>query len=164
LWAELPWRWGWACWPAAAAAKPPTTTLQELLQFVNDRIAGYQHAAYESNNTELRTYYQRLVQQSQQFADNLNAQLQHQGNAPETGTTLKGKLYRTWMDTKAIITGSDEEAILHSNIYGEEWALKAYQDALRNRSLSGNIRQTIEHQYDTSKRTYKRLNQLAHQL
>ena len=140
------------------------TTLHELLPFVNDRIAGYERAVAESSDLELRTYYQELVRQSHQFANNLNAQLQQQGATPETGTTLKGKLYRTWMDTKAVITGGDEEAILHSNIYGEEWAIKAYQDALRSHNLSASVRQAIHHQYDTSKRTHTRLNQLAHQL
>lgn len=139
------------------------TTLHELLLFVNDRIAGYERAVAESSDLELRTYYQQLVQQSHQFANNLNAQLHQQGDTPETGTTLKGKLYRTWMDTKAVVTGGDEAAILQSNIYGEEWAIKAYQDALRSHTLSGSVRQSIHQQYDTSKRTYKRLNQLASQ-
>ena len=136
------------------------TTIQELLHFVNDRIAGYERAVAESKDLDLRTYYQQLVSQSQQFADNLNRQLQREGGAPETGTTLKGQLYRAWMDTKAAVTGSDEKAILGSNVYGEEWAIKAYQDALRNRSLSGTIRQAIQHQYDTAQRTYQRLKQL----
>ena len=136
------------------------TTIQELLHFVNDRIAGYERAVAESKDLDLRTYYQQLVSQSQQFADNLNRQLQREGGAPETGTTLKGKLYRAWMDTKAAVTGSDEKAILGSNVYGEEWAIKAYQDALRDRSLSGTIRQAIQHQYDTAQRTYQRLKQL----
>ena len=139
------------------------TTLQELMLFVNDRIAGYERAVAESSDLELRTYYKELVRQSHQFANNLNAQLQQQGGSPETGTTLKGKLYRTWMDTKSVVTGGDEEAILHSNIYGEEWAIEAYKDALRSHTLSGSTRQAVQHQYDASKRTYKRLNQLAHQ-
>ena len=136
------------------------TTLQELLQFVNDRIAGYEHAVAESKDLELRTYYQRLVSQSQQFAHNLNEHLRRRGSSHETGTTLKGKLYRAWMDTKAAITGSDEKAILGSNVYGEEWAIKAYRDALRDRSLSGPLRQAIQRQYDASQKTYQRLKQL----
>ncbi|MBO2012509.1 ferritin-like domain-containing protein [Hymenobacter negativus] len=139
------------------------TTVQELLHFVNDRIAGYERAVAESEDLDLRTYYQQLVSQSQQFAANLNTLLQREGGAPETGTTLKGKLYRTWMDTKAAVTGSDEKAILNSNVYGEEWAIKAYQDALRNHNLSSIIRQAIQHQYDTAQRTYKRLKQLEAQ-
>jgi uncharacterized protein (TIGR02284 family) len=136
------------------------TTIQELLHFVNDRIAGYERAVAESKDLELRTYYQQLVSQSQQFAANLNKQLQREGASPETGTTLKGKLYRAWMDTKAAVTGSDEKAILGANVYGEEWAIKAYQDALRDRSLSGTIRQAVQHQHDTAQRTYQRLKQL----
>jgi uncharacterized protein (TIGR02284 family) len=147
----------------AATSGQTATTVQELLHFVNDRIAGYERAVAESKDLELRTYYQQLVSQSQQFAANLNKHLQREGASPETGTTLKGKLYRAWMDTKAAVTGSDEKAILGSNIYGEEWAIKAYQDALRDHSLSGTIRQAVQHQYDTAQRTYKRLKQLEAQ-
>lgn len=139
------------------------TSLQELLLFVNDRIAGYEHAVAESQDLSLRSYYQQLVQQSQDFADNLNAHLARKGGTTETGTTLKGKLYRTWMDTKAALTGSDEKAILGSNVYGEEWALKAYKEALSDQSLSGALRQSVQRQYDTSQRTYQRLKQLEAQ-
>ena len=138
-------------------------TLNELLYFVNDRIEGYQRAVEESTDPELSGYYKQLVSQSQQFANELNAALREQGGDQQTSTTLKGKLYRNWMDVKAAITGSDEKAILGSNVYGEEWAIKAYQDALRNHNLSSVIRQAIQHQYDTAQRTYKRLKQLEAQ-
>lgn len=132
-------------------------TLNELLYFVNDRIEGYQRAVEESKDAQLSGYYKQLVSQSQQFANQLNDYLRQQGGERQTGTTLKGKLYRGWMDAKAALTGRDEKAILGSNIYGEEWALKAYKDALDDGSLAGAMRQTVEHQYELSQKTYREL-------
>jgi len=139
---------------------PEAATLDELLYFVNDRIAGYERAVAESHDAELRGYYKQLVSQSQQFATDLNTYLTREGGERETSTTLKGKLYRAWMDAKALVTERDEKAILGANIYGEEWALKAYQEALADQTLTGVMRQAVERQYALSQKTYDRLKKL----
>jgi len=135
-------------------------TLHELLYFVNDRIEGYRRAADESKDTHLTSYYKQLVTQSQQFANQLNAYLSQEGGSRHTSTTLKGKFYRAFMDAKAAVTGRDENAILGSNIYGEEWALKAYKEALSDRTLTGPMRRSVEHQYAASQKTYHELKEM----
>ena len=134
-------------------------TLHELLLFVNDRIAGYKRAAGESQDADLRNYYQQLADQSHQFADRLNGYLRVQDGGEETGTTLKGKLYRAWMEAKAAVTGYSETAVLGSNVYGEEWALKAYEEALQDRTLTGSLRREVQRQYEQSQQTHRKLQQ-----
>ncbi|QDA61623.1 ferritin-like domain-containing protein [Hymenobacter jejuensis] len=145
------------------STKESVDTLHELLHFVNDRIEGYERAVKESQDPERQGYYKQLVSQSQQFANELNAHLRQQGEDRETSTTVKGKLYRGWMDTKAALTGSDEKSILGSNIYGEEWALKAYEDALADQSLTGALRLEVERQYTQSQKAYKKLQKMQDQ-
>jgi uncharacterized protein (TIGR02284 family) len=140
---------------------PEAATLDELLYFVNDRIEGYKRAVAESHDAELRGYYKQLVSQSQQFATDLNTYLTQEGGERETSTTLKGKLYRTWMDAQAAVTGRDEKTILGANIFGEVWALKAYKEALADQTLTGAMRQAVERQYALSQKTYDRLKTLA---
>lgn len=143
---------------ASGSSQPDeASTLNELLYFVNDRIEGYQRAVDESQDPQQRGYYKQLVSQSQRFANELNAHLRELGGGRQTSTTVKGKLYRRWMDAKAAITGSDEKAILGANIYGEEWALKAYEDALSSHTLTGELRQEVERQYAQSQKTYEEL-------
>ena len=135
-------------------------TLHELLPFVNDRVAGYQKAAAESHDASLRSYYQQLAKQSQQFADELNAHLRQLGEERETSTTLKGKLYRRLMEATAAVTGHDEKAILATNIHGEQWAIAAYQEALEADTLRGGLQQAVTRQYAQSERTLKELKRL----
>jgi uncharacterized protein (TIGR02284 family) len=142
-------------------ASPQAATLDELLYFVNDRIEGYQRAVDESEDAQLRGYYKQLVSQSQQFATDLNTYLTREGGEREESTTLKGKLYRAWMDAKAAVTGRDEKTILGSNIYGEEWAIKAYKEALADQTLTGPLRQAVARQYAQSQKTYAQLKRLA---
>ena len=64
------------------------------------------------------------------------------------------------MDAKAAVTGRDEKSILDSNIYGEEWAIKAYVEALADARLTGSARQAVERQHHASQRTLRKLQQL----
>lgn len=150
--------------PASAKRQGSSApALHELLLFVNDRVEGYRRAASESKEAEYQSYYQQLAAQSQQFASRLNTYLRDQDGSREDGTTLKGKLYRAWMDAKAAITGFDEKAILQSNVYGEEWALKAYEEALSDPTLKGALRQEVQRQFAQSKQTHQKLQRMYEQ-
>ncbi|OGX87335.1 hypothetical protein BEN47_11010 [Hymenobacter lapidarius] len=135
-------------------------TLNELALFVNDRIEGYKTAAHETKDPQNQAYYQQLVQQSEQFANEINGFARAAGGDAESSTTLKGKFYRGFMDAKAVVTGRDEKSILDSNIYGEEWAIKAYGEALADASLTGAARQAVERQHQASQQTLRKLQQL----
>lgn len=142
----------------------PAATLAELLYFVNDRIAGYQRAVADSHEAELRGYYQQLVSQSQQFAADLNTCLTQESGQHQTSTTPKGKIYRAWLAAQAALAAlaaRDEKTILGANIFGEEWALKAYQKALADHTLPSTARPAVERQYALSQKTHERLQKLA---
>ncbi len=145
-------------------AKRKAAALDELLLFVNDRIEGYKRAVAETKDGDLRGYYELLVDQSKDFAGTLNSYLTKLGDKRETGTTLKGKLYRKLMDAQAAVTGHDEKAILAANVFGERWAIRAYKKALRRKALKGEMRDAVKKQFSQSRKTYKHLKQLvAHQ-
>ncbi|MBC7922871.1 MAG: PA2169 family four-helix-bundle protein [Ferruginibacter sp.] len=134
--------------------------LQELTEFVNDGKEGYEKAAKETKDAQNEAYYRSISLQRTNFAQELNQLIRTYGGEAETDTTLKGKVYRQWMDLKATFTGRDEGAILDSNIYGEEWAQKAYNDALENTNLPPDVRQVVEAQRKTSQEVYAQLNQM----
>ncbi|TPE43646.1 PA2169 family four-helix-bundle protein [Pontibacter mangrovi] len=135
--------------------------LQELNQFVNDRIEGYEHAAKLTKDPAHQSYYKDLVNQSRQFSSEINSTLSSIGGSTEKGTTAKGKIYRGWMDVKNTVTGRDEESLVKSNIYGEEWAQKAYNDALEHKAeLPPQVVQMVEKQKQSSLATCERLRQM----
>lgn len=135
--------------------------LQELNQFVNDRIEGYKHAAEQTKDPAHQSYYKDLVNQSTQFSNEINRTLSSFGGETQNSTTAKGKIFRGWMDVKSNIAGKDEEAIIESNLYGEEWAQKAYNDALEHKSeLPENVVQLVEKQKQSSLATSERLRRM----
>ncbi len=134
--------------------------LQELTQFINDGHKGYEHAAKETTNPQLRQLYQTLAGQRAEFAQQLNEIIKNHGGTPETSTTTKGKIFRQWSDAKAALTNHDDNSILDSTLFGEEWAQKAYNNALQDPDLPQPIHQLVERQKKAIEQTYQTLQKI----
>ena len=135
-------------------------TLNELTLFINDRIEGYKTAVKDSKDAANKSYYEELVRQSEEFARTINGFAQRAGGEKEDSTTVKGKIYRAFMDARTAVLGKDEASVLAYNVYGEEWAIKAYEEALASGNLSGDAQVAVERQLKASRETHRKLQQL----
>lgn len=107
--------------------------LNDLIEINNDRVVGYEKAIDElkPEDADLRTLFQRYIQESRQYASELKTEVTRLGGTPETdSTTNMGKVYRVWMDLKAFVTGHDRKTVLANSEFGEDAAQKAYEMAL----------------------------------
>jgi len=123
--------------------------LNDLIRINNDRTAGYTRAAEDTKivDVDLRTIFERMADESRQYAIELTSQVGRLGGEPATGTTASGKIYRAWMNVKDMFTGKDRHSLLASCEYGEDAAQRAYEDALASDApLSTDIRQLITSQ------------------
>lgn len=125
-----------------------TEILNDLIQINNDRITGYERAVEElkDEDRDLKSLFLQMIRQSSQHKATLIQEVQVLGVPAETGTTTSGKIYRTWMDVKAIFTGHNRETVLNNCEFGEDAAQKAYKMALETEGLSGNLRSIISEQ------------------
>ncbi|MEJ0104861.1 MAG: PA2169 family four-helix-bundle protein [Bacteroidota bacterium] len=73
------------------------------------------------------------------------------GGSIDSGTSISGKIYRTWMDVKAVFSGHDRHTVLSNCEFGEDAAQKAYKEALKE-SLPAYLANIISEQ-QTSLRT-----------
>ena len=112
--------------------KKITGILNDLIEINNDRIVGYEKAIEElkDGDQDLKTLFSRYIQESRQYAQELSHEVTRLGGKPEDGTTHSGKIYRVWMDLKAVVTGHDRKAVLENCEFGEDAAQKAYDMAL----------------------------------
>lgn len=113
--------------------KKVTTILNDLIEINNDRIVGYEKAIEElkPEDADLATLFRRYMQESRQYADELRHEVTRLGGEPtQDGTTNSGKVYRVWMDLKAVVTGRDRKTVLANSEFGEDAAQKAYDMAL----------------------------------
>jgi uncharacterized protein (TIGR02284 family) len=134
--------------------------LNDLIRINNDRVDGYNKAALQTADEDLRTLFTSLASQSSQFAAELKKHVRSEGEDPAEGTTVSGKIYRTWMDVKATFGGDDRKGILASCEFGEDAAQKAYKMALEDKDLPADLRSLVEDQKATLKQAHDKIRDM----
>jgi uncharacterized protein (TIGR02284 family) len=137
--------------------------LNDLIQINNDRIQGYEKASKETaaGDADLRALFDNMAAESRSYVNELTQHVAISGNEPADGTTVKGKIYRAWMDVKATFSGKDRKAILASCEYGEDAAQKAYDQALASDAeLPTEIRQLIAGQKSSLRKSHDKIKQM----
>ena len=122
--------------------------LNDLIQINNDRVAGYEKAIAElkTEDSDLKTLFVKMIGESHTHKMALATEVQSFGEEIETGTTNAGKIYRAWMDVKAVFSGHDRKTVLNNCEFGEDAAQKAYKMALDEEELAANLRTLITEQ------------------
>jgi uncharacterized protein (TIGR02284 family) len=106
--------------------------LNTLIVINNDRIEGYEAAAKETDEADLKDLFHRFVQTSQACKTELVTAVTKLGGTPEEGTRTTGKFFRVWMDVKAFLTGKERVSIFDSCEYGENIAAERYKEQIAN--------------------------------
>lgn len=124
--------------------------LNDLIKINNDRISGYQKAIEElkdSKDADLKMLFGQMITESEGYKNELAQLVSTYGGEISEGTTMSGKLYRTWMDVKAVFTGGDRKTVLNNCEAGEDAALKAYQMALDDKDVMPATKDLIAKQH-----------------
>ncbi len=148
-----------------------TSTLNDLVLINNDRVAGYEKALEEltsrddagNADSDLRSLFQEFIQQSSNFSSQLAAQVTAAGGDVAEGTMTSGKIYRAWMDVRALFSGKDRHAILASCEGGEDAAQKAYKEALEEEDLTMDVKSMIRSQQAELKQAHDQVKALRDQ-
>jgi uncharacterized protein (TIGR02284 family) len=133
--------------------KKAIDALNTLVEINSDRIEGYETAARETNEPDLKVLFTKLAETSQDCRIELEREVELLGGTPAKGTKVSGKFFRAWMDVKAAITGKDRKAILESCEFGEDQAINTYESVLEDEREHLTTEQIalIESQYDLIK-------------
>ncbi len=139
-----------------------TMILNDLVQINNDRIAGYEKAIHElkDGDADLRALFTDMIRESHGYKMSLATEIAAAGEDIEGGTTTSGKIYRAWMDVKAVFTGHDRKTVLENCEFGEDAAQKAYQLALKEDDLPASISAMIAEQKQQLKLSHDKIKLL----
>jgi uncharacterized protein (TIGR02284 family) len=139
--------------------------LNDLIQINNDRIAGYEKAIKESKAEEedLKVLFASMIAESHRMRIALATEVQALGAEAEQGTTTSGKIYRAWMDVKAVFTGHDRHTVLENCEAGEDAAQKAYRTALNNDALPAYLRELLMKQQEVLLESHDEIKSLRDQ-
>jgi uncharacterized protein (TIGR02284 family) len=103
-----------------------------------------------------------MIAESHRIKIALATEVQTMGAEVEQGTTTSGKIYRAWMDVKAVFGGHDRHTVLANCEAGEDAAQRAYRMALEH-DLPAFIRELLVRQQQTLKESHDEIKALRDQ-
>lgn len=137
--------------------------LNDLIKINNDRIEGYQRAIDElkdGQDTDLKALFSNMISESNGYKRELENLVSEYGGETADGTTASGKLYRAWMDVKAMFTGGDRKTVLSNCEAGEDAAQKAYQSALDDNDVMARTKEVIRQQKSAMRTSHDKIKAL----
>jgi len=139
--------------------------LNDLIQINNDRITGYERAIRETKpeDDDLKIFYATMIAESHRNKIALATEVQALGAEVEQGTTTSGKIYRAWMELKAIFTGNSRMTILSNCEAVENSTQQAYHTALEHEALPAYIRDLLVHQEEALRSNNEEIKMLRAQ-
>lgn len=135
------------------------STLNGLIETCKDGQKGFESAAEGIKNTQYKQLFSEYAIQRAQFVNELQAEVGRLGGDPEKAGSVAGALHRGWINIKSVVTGEDEGAILSECERGEDAAVKAYEEALKE-GLSADVAPVVERQYHLVRQAHDRIRGL----
>jgi len=142
-----------------STSKEKATALKELIIINNDRYEGYTKASEQVKDSDLKTLFTKLANESKGFSEELKKYVPFSDDKHGDETTFSGKVFRAWMSIKKALASNDRKAILASCEFGEDAAKRTYDSILDDpEGVTGELlqlvraqRSSIQHGHDTVK-------------
>ena len=128
-------------------AKATQALLNELVETLKDGQKGYADAMTDVEDAQLKETFKKYASQRAEYITEVEDQMFKLNLKPEESSSITGTVHRAWIDLKAALTSKDSKAVLNECERGEDYAVKAYQTALKSQDLPSNLKSVIEKQY-----------------
>ena len=135
------------------------STVHHLIERCKDGVKGYKTAAEDVEDQDLKELFRKYAVQRDSMITELQDYLHRMGKTDEETSSLEGTLHRAWIDIKAALSSKDRKRILEECERGEDYAVKAYEDAL-TKNLPGELKPIVEQQYQDVKNAHDHIRSL----
>ena len=128
------------------------STLNNLIETCRDGQNGFADAAEHIENPQIKTFCLEQSRTRAQFVGELQQEALALGGDPENSGSAAAAMHRAWIDLKSALGGGDH-AILAACETGEDAAVKAYDNALKE-GLPVSLRSVVERQRQSVKQAH----------
>jgi len=136
------------------------SVLNDLIETCRDGLDGFKEAAQNVKNPDLKSFFNDAATERAYCIQELQTEVRRLGGETEKSGSTAGAIHRVWMDIKGTLTGKDDHAILSECERGEDSAVSAFRDALKEKDLPSNILTVIERQLQVVQKTHDRVKQM----
>ena len=138
------------------------SVMNSLIETCRDGEKGFTAAAERANRADLKSVFSTLATQRATFTRELEVEVQRIGGKPADMGHIAGAAHRGWIAVKTALTADDDMSILNECERGEDFAKKAYADALE-KSLPSDLRPLVARQADDVRVAHDRVRDLRNQ-
>ena len=136
------------------------STLNNLIETLKDGQEGYKQSASGVDDPQLKTLFDSLSLQRSKFAGELQSEVMALGEPdPEDSSSVSGSMHRAWINVKSAVINRDRHAILAEAERGEDVAVSAYKDAMKE-NLPAPIKEIVSRQSAEVKRAHDEIRSL----
>ena len=136
--------------------------LNNLIETARDGQNGFQTAAEGAKSPELKSFFSDSATERANFVTELSRLVTSLGGEPHETGHVAGAVHRGWINIKTAVGGNDDKAILEEAERGEDYAKKAFTDAL-SESLPAETRAVVERMAKQVQQTHDRVRDLRNQ-
>jgi len=134
--------------------------LNRLLTLNHDAEKGYQEAAENAKDNELKSLFLTQSRQRGEFGQEIDREIRTLGGEPDNGTSLAADMHRAWINLKSTFSSDDDKATVEECHRGDKEALENYNAVLQETDLVASTRELLLRQkqsIDTANATMARL-------
>ncbi|TAE31986.1 MAG: PA2169 family four-helix-bundle protein [Cytophagales bacterium] len=135
--------------------------LNKLLTRNHDAEEGYQEAAENAKDIELKSMFLAQSRQRAEYAMELDREIRTLGGEPDSGTSLISDLHRAWINIKSSFASNDDKATVQECQRGDQEALDEYNTALQETDLVASTRELLLRQKQSIETAHASMARLA---
>lgn len=135
--------------------------LNKLLTDTRDGEKGYQEAAENVKDAELKSLFLAQSRQRGEFAMELDREIRTLGGDPDNGTSLAADLHRAWINIKSTFASNDDKATVQECQRGDQEALDNYTSVLQETDLVASTRELLLRQKQSIESAHASMARLA---
>lgn len=124
-----------------------TTVFKSLVDTTFDSVEGYRKAAELANDPQLQQQLTERLGQREQTLNQMNAELQRQGDDLVTKGTFAGEMHQMWQSITSAFESNDEAAAERVE-EGEDYLRSKFEAALKSDQLEASERGVVQAAYD----------------
>ncbi|GAB3814777.1 PA2169 family four-helix-bundle protein [Pontibacter rugosus] len=137
-------------------------TVHHLIERCKDGAKGYKTASEDIEDKDLKDLFRKYAVQRDSMITELQDQLHKMGQTDDESSSIEGTVHRAWIDLKSALTSRDRKRVLEECERGEDYAVKAYKEAL-DKNLPGDLKPIVEQQYKDVKSAHDHIRSLRDQ-
>ena len=123
-----------------------TTTFKSLVDTTWDSVEGYRKAAEKADSSGLKQALNQRASRREQTLQQMNSELQRQGDELVTKGTMTGELHQMWLGISDLFERGDEAASERVE-EGEDYIKGKFESALNDDDLAAEERSVVQQCY-----------------